>query len=307
MRPIAIALLVVCGLEGCGGGASGSSAGTVLSTPASPFGGASEIAVYSGRTEQSLAISVEDESDHFSIRLAVVLAWRGSCRGAGGLGVNQPLREARFMVEGLPGHFSDHAREPGGDGDATTFFRRIDVRREGDEIRGQFRIRSRSWNGQARAVDRLCDTGQVRFWARSVKQPRVQPITVRRAEIDEASFQEQLSEALATLDSAISTRDPVLFCSALAPRLRRMICTGPSKVTIGRMARLMFLPHDARPARHVGADAIVVVPTGASGQNAAGRFEDVRALRFVAQGSRRAGSTAWQLDHIGPVRQRRTP
>lgn len=305
MRCIGLGAVVSVGLlAGCGGGgATGASGpGTVPSTPASPLNDAAPIAVYNGTTAQGLAVSAEQPDN---ARITVVLAWRGSCVGAGWVGAHQPLREARFDLDGLPGRARDSAREPGDDGDATTYLRQIDVDQDSDGIRGHFRIRSRSWNGQAHDMDGLCDSGRVSFQAQRLAKPRVQPLTPRRGEFAGEAFQEQLTDAVAQLQSAIGARDTEHFCGLLSERLRRTMCAGGRQATIDRMAALQFIA-DLPTARHAGADnAITVLPTGAERLDGTTRLRTVRDLRFVTQRSGGPEPPIWLLHRVGEEREQR--
>lgn len=298
---VSVGLLAGCG----GGGATGASGpGTVPSTPASPLNDAAPIAVYDGTTGQGLGVSAEQPDN---TRITVVLAWRGSCVGAGGVGTHQPLREARFDLDGLPGRARDSVREPGGDGDARTYLRQIDVEQDGDGIRGHFRIRSRSWNGQARDMDGLCDSGRVSFQAQRLAEPRVQPLTPRRGEFVEEAFQEQLTDVVAQLQSAVGARDTEHFCGLLSERLRRTTCAGGRQETIDRMAALQFIA-GVPTARHAGgAGAIIVLPTGVQRIDGTTRLRTVRDLRFVTQRSGGPEPPIWLLDRVGQQREQRVP
>jgi hypothetical protein len=308
MRSTGLVALVLAGITtGCGGGhggAGGAGSGTVPETVASPLNDARPIPVYSGRTGQGLGISAEQPDLE---RLTVVLGWRGSCLPAGGRGHHQPLREARFDLDGVPGRLRDTKTEEGGDGDVTTFLRQIDVRRDGDAISGHFRIRSRLWNGQLRDVDSLCDTGRVSFSARPVATPRVQPLRVDAARLEEVRFQEQLARALDALRDAIDAGDPGLFCRSLTVRLRRTICPG-GRIAHTQATSVLRSFGEPRSAERAGADgATMVLPTGGELFDGTNRVREVRELRFEAERPGAGLPPTWLLDRIGPVRRERVP
>ncbi len=302
-----VALVLTGILAGCGGGDGGpgaTGAGTVPQTLASPLNAAAPIPVYSGRTAQDLGVSAEQPDLE---RLTVVLGWRGSCLPAGGRGHHQPLREARFDLDAAPGRSRDTWTQEGDDGDATTYVRQIDVRRDGDGISGNFRIRSRLWNGQLRDVDSVCDTGRVSFSARRVATPRVQPLKADAAGLEEARFQEQLARALDALRDTVGTGDPSLFCQSLTVRLRRSICPH-GRIARSQATSVLRSAGELRPAKRAGPDrATMVLPTGTESFDGTNRFRELRELRFEAERLGADMPPTWLLDRIGPVRRERVP
>lgn len=269
------AIAVACLLAGCGGDED--SAG-----PALP-------GLYTGSSSQGLAVSVQADGDGPS----VALTWVGRCTGAGYRSPTVSLTHETFVLDELPARLDDQRRVPGDDSDATTYLRRIDLRRDAAAISGRFRIRKRIYNGQGRAVDALCDSGEVTFSVKPVAEPRIPPVTATQDDFREATFVEQISEALASLRFAIADRDPRAFCELLTARLTRTFCKGRT-ATIERMVRQLSFVTDADPARRSGRHAVVVIRTG----DGTGTTYGVRTLRFSG-----SFNSPWLLDRVGPRRQ----
>lgn len=281
MRGIVGAIALACLLVGCGG--SESSAGQAAESPSG---------LYTGSSDQGLAVSVQADGG----RGVLAFTWVGRCAGAPYRPATVGLTDETFRFDELPASLDDRRRVPGDDSDASTYLRHIELRADGAGISGRFRIRKREYNGQGRAVDALCDSGEVGFSATSVPKPQLPPVTATQDDFREATFQELISEALASLDFAIEDRDPRAFCGQLTARLKRTFCKAP-KATIDRIVQLTFL-NEAGPAWRPDRRAVVVFQTGDVSGTAAGITHGVRTLRFSGSNSK-----GWRLDRVGPRRQ----
>jgi len=249
--------------------------------------------LYTGSSDQGLAVSVQADGD----RATVALSWVGRCNGAGYRSETVGLTQETFYLEELPASLEDRRRVPGGDGDATTYLRQIALRADADGLSGRFRIRTRQYNGQLRGVDSLCDSGDVGFSLKPVASPPVPPVTATEDDFREATFQEQITEALASLNYAIEDRSTRSFCALLTVRLKRTYCKG-REATINRMVQQLTFITEAGPSRRSGRQAVVVFRTGDVSGTAAGVTHGARTLRF--SGSSKNG---WLLDRVGPRRQ----
>lgn len=254
--------------------------------------------LHTGTTSQGLSVSIGLSKGAID---RVAISWVGRCRGrspadSGEVG---DLHAEEFFGA-LPVEINDQRRENATDGDRSTYLRHLEVKADGSGYTGRLRVRTRGYNGQARSVDVLCDSGDITFSAKPIPAPQVPAINATAAQFRHADFHEQIYETLSYLRYDGGTAN---FCAAVTKRVARSFCKGGPRATFKRISQIQHgidrLREKDDPVRRVKGGAAATIYVGESRSGPDGRPEEhaVRTLRFKL-----VGRSDWRLDHIGPKR-----